>query len=572
MKRLIDVAMKREEADLVLKNARIVNVFTGELEEGDVAIADGRIAGIGSYSAKKEEDMSGKILAPGFIDTHMHIESSMMTPSHFGKAIVPYGTTTAVADPHEIANVLGVKGIDFMIKEAESVPVDFRFMLPSCVPATPFEHNGAVIDGALTAEVIGRDDIFGLGEFMNAPGVVFADGDVLTKLESAVSARKVIDGHYPSCSPDELNAYSGAGIKTDHECIDTLDALAKIKRGMYIQMREGTATRNLRDLMPIVNKNTLRRCLFCTDDKQVEDLLARGHIDNNIKIAIECGLTPIEAITIATLNAAECYDMTDRGAIAPGRLADIVVIDSFEEFNIEKVFKRGKLVAEGGKALFDAATLEDGSVKDTVHMKEMTLDDVRLPLKSGRVNVMRLLPKNVVTERVTRNVKVKDGYFEYDRDSDISKIVVAERHKNTGNIGIGLVEGYGIKGGAMALSVAHDSHNIIAIGDNDADIVAAVNEIRRVGGGMTAVSGGRVYGTLELPIAGLMSDRGIDYILETTKRLTSYATSELKVADGIEPFMSLSFLSLVVIPELKINDVGLFDYSSFSHIDMETTE
>lgn len=572
MKRLIDVAMKRKDADLVLKNAKIVNVFSGELEDGDVAVADGMIAGIGRYSGKNEIDMTGKILAPGFIDTHMHIESSMMTPSHFGKAIIPYGTTTAVADPHEIANVLGVDGIDFMIKEADSVPVDFKFMLPSCVPATPFEHNGATIDGKLTSKVILRDDILGLGEFMNAPGVVFSDDDVLMKLESANKARKVIDGHYPACSEDELNAYAGTGIKTDHECIAPEDALNKIKRGMYIQMREGTATRNLHDLLPIVNKSTLRRCLFCTDDKQVEDLLERGHINNNIKIAIEYGLSPIDAITIATLNAAECYNMTDRGAIAPGRIADIVVIDNFKDFNIEKVFKNGKLVAENGKALFEAKTLEDKDVINTVHIKDITLNDVKLPLKSGRVNVMKLLPKNVVTKLVVRNVKVKDGYFEYDENSDISKIVVAERHKNTGNIGIGLIEGYGIKGGAMALSVAHDSHNIIAIGDNDNDIVAAINEIKRVGGGMTAVSHGKIYGTLELPIAGLMSDKGIEYILETTKRLTSYATDTLKVAEGIEPFMSLSFLSLVVIPEIKINDTGLFDYNSFSYVEIEAKD
>ena len=570
MKNLIDVSMKRGEADTVLKNCTIVNVFSGTLETGDIAIVDGCIAGIGEYDAEHSIDMTGKVVCPGFIDTHMHIESSMLPPSHFAGAVIPYGTTTCIADPHEIANVAGVDGIQFMINDAKGAPVDFKFMLPSCVPATPFEHNGATIDGDLTSRILDEDRFLGLGEFMNAPGVIFADEDVLKKLESAKRVGKVVDGHYPNAGIREINAYAGTGIKTDHECVVAEDAMNKLKRGMYIQIREGSATRNLDDLIGIVNDRTLRRVLFCTDDKQVEDLLNRGHINNSIKMAIAHGISPIDAITIATLNASECYNLSDRGAIAPGRIADIVVLDSLESFNILEVYKRGKLVAKDGKGLYEAHTVYDPVVRDTVHMKDIALDDLTLHLDSNKVRVMRLLPKNVVTEQSIREVSRDDeGNFVYDANSDISKIVVVERHKATGNIGIGLIEGYGVKGGALALSVAHDSHNIIAIGDNDRDILVAINEIKRVGGGMTAVHNGEVYGTLELPIAGLMSDKDVGYILTNTRMLTSYAVDELHVSRDVEPFMSLSFLSLVVIPRLKINDSGLFDYDTFSFVPIE---
>ncbi|MDE6565898.1 MAG: adenine deaminase [Clostridia bacterium] len=565
MEKQIAVAMGLEKADLVLKGGNVINVFTGEVEVADIAISDGMIAGVGSYSGKTEVDMQGKYLAPGFIDGHLHIESTMLSPANFAKAVLPWGTTTGICDPHEIANVCGEKGVDYMIKESETVPFDAMFMAPSCVPATPYENNGATID----ADGVNRllDKCHGVGEFMNAPGVIYCDSDVMNKLRCAKERGVVVDGHYPLAGEKELNAYIGAGISTDHECVDIKDACDKLRRGMYVLVREGSATRNLRDLFPIINSKTLRRLVFCTDDRQVHDLLTIGHINNNIKIAIEMGLSPIDAITMATLNAAECYKLYDRGALSPGRIADIVVIDDLYKFNILQVYKNGQLVAKDGKALFGASVLECVDVRNTVHCKDIKEEDFALKLTSNKVRVIGIEPHNVTTKSLVKEVSVSNGV--YDFKDGLSKICVVERHKNTGNIGIGLIEGYDIKNGAIAVSVAHDSHNIIVCGDNDKDMAIAVNETKRVGGGMTAVHNGEIFDTLELPIAGLMSDRDIDYIATMTAKLNDFAYKTLNVNKEVEPFMTLSFMSLVVIPELKISDRGLFDYSSFNFVKIE---
>ena len=567
MEKLINVAMGREVADLVLKGGNIVNVYTGEIEVGDIAIVGGVIAGIGDYKGKTEIDVKGKYLAPGFIDGHLHIESTMLSPSNFAKAIVPWGTTTGICDPHEIANVCGADGVRYMINEAKTTPFDAKFMVPSCVPATPYENNGADIDSKQIDELL--KECYGVGEFMNAPGVVFCDNEVMNKLKVAKAHGVVVDGHYPLAGEKELNAYIGAGISTDHECVDVVDAIDKMRRGMYVLMREGSATRNVRDLIGIVNPRTLRRIAFCTDDRQVHDLLSIGHLNNNIKIAIELGVSPVDAITMATLNTAECYGLHDRGAIAPGKIADIVVIDDLYKFNIEKVYKNGELVAENGKALFEAKVIRDEKVLSSVHAKEITTSDIALKLKSDTIRVIGIEPHNVTTKALVRKVNVVNGEYKKLENDGFSKIVVVERHKNTGNIGVALLEGYDIKNGAVAISVAHDSHNIIACGDNDEDIALAINEIRRVGGGMTAVSCGKVYDTLELPIAGLMSDKDINYIATHTKKLNDYAYGELKVSKNVEAFMTLTFLSLVVIPEIKISDRGLFDYSKFNFVSVE---
>lgn len=565
MEKMIKVAMAEQKADLVLKGGNVVNVYTGEVEVADIAICDGYIAGVGNYSGEVEVDVSGKYLAPGFIDGHLHIESTMLSPSNFAKAILPWGTTTGICDPHEIANVCGKKGVDYMIKESKLTPFDALFMAPSCVPATPYENNGAVIDADGLNELL--DECYGVGEFMNAPGVVFRDPDVMRKLDIAKRRGVIVDGHYPLAGEKQLNAYIGAGISTDHECVDIEDACAKLRRGMYVLVREGSATKNIKDLFPIINAKTLRRLVFCTDDRQVHDLLTIGHINNNIKIAVQMGLSPIDAITIATLNAAECYKLEDRGALAPGKIADIVVLDDLYAFNVLQVYKRGVLVAEDGKALFDQKVIADGSVLNTVHIGDVTAEDLQLRLSSDTVRVMGIEPHNVTTKSLVRQVKITDGV--YDFDSGFSKICVVERHKNTGNIGIGLIEGYGIKNGAVAVSVAHDSHNIIVCGDNDRDMALAVNEIKRVGGGMTAVHNGEVFDSLELPIAGLMSNKDISYISQMTTKLNNYAHEVLGVAKEVEPFMTLSFMSLVVIPELKISDRGLFDYASFNFVPIE---
>ncbi len=565
MEKLIKVAMGLDNADLVLKGGNVINVYTGEIEVADIAIKDGYIAGVGNYCGNVEIDMKGKYLAPGFIDGHLHIESTMLSPSNFAKAVLPWGTTTGICDPHEIANVCGEKGVDYMINESKTVPFDAMFMAPSCVPATPYESNGETIDAVGLDKLL--DKCHGVGEFMNAPGVVYCDTDVMNKLKYAKQRGVVVDGHYPLAGEKELNAYIGAGITTDHECVDIVDACNKLRRGMYVLVREGSATRNLRDLFPIINNKTLRRLVFCTDDRQVHDLLTIGHLNNNIKIAIEMGLSPIDAITMATLNAAECYKLNDRGALSPGKIADIVVIDDIYKFNVLEVYKNGKLVAKDGKALFDASVIDCKDVRNTVHCKDIQESDLKLKLNSDMVRVMGIEPHNVTTKSLVQKVSVTDGV--YDFKDGLSKICVVERHKNKGNIGIGLLKDYNIKCGAIAVSVAHDSHNIIVCGDNDRDMAIAVNEIKRAGGGMTAVHNGEIFDTMELPIAGLMSDKDIDYIASKTAALNEFAINTLKVNSEVEPFMTLSFMSLVVIPELKISDKGLFDYSSFKFVDIE---
>lgn len=568
MENLIKVAMGEKKADLVLKGGNVINVYTGEIEVADIAISNGYIAGVGEYSGLKEIDMRGKYLSPGFIDGHLHIESTMLSPSNFAKAVLSWGTTTGICDPHEIANVCGEAGIDYMIEECKNTPFDGFFMAPSCVPATPYENNGANIDAEKLNSLLGK--CYGVGEFMNAPGVIYCDKDAIAKLKYAKKRGVLVDGHYPLADNKGLNAYIGAGIGTDHECVDIVDACNKLRRGMYVLIREGSATKNLRDLFPIINAKTLRRLVFCTDDRQVHDLLSVGHINNNIKIAIEMGLSPIDAITMATLNTAECYRLYDRGALSAGKIADIVVIDDIYKFNILEVYKKGELVAKNGKALFDAKVNYCAEVRDSVKCGNVTAKDFELKLNGDKVRVIGIEPHNVTTKSLVRKVSVTNGV--YDFKDGLSKICVVERHKNTGNIGIGLLEGYGIKNGAIAVSIAHDSHNIIVCGDNDEDMAIATREIKRVSGGMTVVHKGKVIDTMELPIAGLMSDKDIEYIAEKTKKLNDFAYNVLKVNRQVEPFMTLSFMSLVVIPELKISDKGLFDYKTFDFVPIDVRE
>ena len=568
MKKLIDVAMGREQADFVIKGGNVINVYTGEIEVADIAISGGYIAGVGKYDCDNVVNACGKYISPGFIDGHCHIESTMLSPVNFAMGVMPWGTTTCICDPHEIANVCGIDGVNYMVTESEKAPLDAIFMAPSCVPATPFENNGATLDSHDIESML-SSNCYGVGEFMNAPGVIYGDPEVLEKLRIAKERGVVVDGHFPCAEENSLNAYIGAGITTDHECTDIIDALSKIRRGMYVLMREGSATRNVRDLIRLITPRTMRRIVFCTDDKQVHDLANVGHIDNNIKIAISLGVSTIDAVTIATLNAAECYKLDDRGVIAPGKLADIVIIDDLDTFNILEVYKRGELVAKDGKALFSGKAEPTEAVMSSVHCALIKASDLDLKLASDKIRVIGIEPHNVCTKSLIRTVNIDNGKYKHTDGDGFSKVCVVERHKNTGNIGIALLEGYDIKGGAVALSVAHDSHNIIACGDNDEDIALAINEIRRVGGGMTAVKNGKVFDTLELPIAGLMSDRDSSYVGDYTTRLNKFAYEELCVSPEVEAYMTLSFISLVVIPELKISDRGLFDYGTFAFVPVE---
>ncbi len=564
----IGVAAGREKADLVLKGGRVINVFTEEIIDGDVAIVDGRIAGIGgSYEGNEVIDLEGRYIAPGLIDGHVHIESSLATPEQFARAIVPRGTTTIIADPHEVANVSGMEGIEYILNASESVPLDVFVMLPSCVPATDFENSGAVLEAEDLSKLINHPRVLGLGELMDYPSVIGGAERVVDKIALAHKNNKIIDGHGPLISDQELNAYVTAGVSTEHECESVEEMLNRLRLGMYILIREGSAARNLTTLVQGVSKENLRRCLFCTDDRHPGDILKDGHIDNNVRLAMECGLPALSAIRMATLNAAECYRLHDRGAVAPGYLADLIIIDNLRTFKIEKVFKEGKLVADDSLPLFEVDSLVDDRVRDTVNIGDLDIEKLKLKMESDIARVIKIAPGSLVTEHVTRKVGLKDGAFDYVRELDILKLAVIERHKATGNVGLGLVEGFELKDGAIASTVAHDSHNLIIIGDTDANIMVAAKEIEKIGGGLVVVKSGEVIGTLPLPIAGIMSDQTLGEMDSKHEKLMELAYS-VGVNKDIDPFMLLAFLALPVIPELKLTDVGLFDVVNFKFVDL----
>lgn len=568
LKELIRTANGEIKADLVLKNAFYVDVFNTVVGKGDIALCGGKIAGIGNYSGKEEIDLNGKYVIPGLIDGHMHIESTQLTLPELAKAIVAHGTTTIVADSHEIVNVLGIKGMEYLMDSAKDLPLDTVFMLPSCVPATPFENSGAVIDAEQTYTYINDSRVWGLGEFMNYPGVLNCDTEVLKKLLSAKKAGKIIDGHAPDLEGNALNAYAAAGMKTDHECAGVKDLKEKVARGMYVHLREGSATRNIRDLAPAITEGNLSRLIICTDDRHASDLLKQGHLDNNLRLLVECGVNPLWAIKIATINTALCYGLKDKGAIAPSYNADLVVVEDLKEFNALYVFKDGKLVAKDKKPLFSAKPVVPEYVIGTVNVKNLKEEDFRLKLKGDSAKVIKLIHNNVLTKKMVRKVKKSyDGVVEV-KGTNLLKLAVIERHKGTGNVGLGLIEDYGLKNGALALSVSHDSHNIIALGDDDRDMYLAVKELERLGGGMSIVSGGKVIDSLALEIAGLMSALDIAAFENKLEKMLSIAY-EMGVSRDIQPFMSLSFLALVVIPELKITDRGLFDVKNFCFTSLE---
>lgn len=567
IKKRIDIAAGRIKSSLVLKNGKIVNVFSGEIIDGDIAIEEGTIVGIGNYEGLEEIDLKGKYVSPGFIDGHVHIESSMATPSEFAKAIIPRGTTTIIADPHEIANVCGMSGIEYILESSKNIPLNVYVMLPSCVPATTFENSGAILKAEDLKQLIDHESVLGLGELMDYPNVIQGEDGILDKLVMAEG--KVIDGHGPVIKDKELNAYVVSGIRTEHECSTAEEMLDRLRLGMYILIREGSAARNLKELIKAVNQDNVGRCLLCADDKHPEDILLNGHIDHNIRLAVEAGISPVNAIRMATLNAAQCYGLKNLGAIAPGYDADIVILEDLQNFKVDAVFKKGNLVAKEHKALFTLTPEDHSKVMDTVNIKSVAEADLKIKLKSNQVHVIRLLPHSLVTKKVVREVEIEDGFFTYSDHTDILKLAVVERHKATGNIGLGLVENFKLKGGAIASTIGHDSHNLIVIGDNDGDIIAAIEEVVKVGGGITIVADGQILKTLELPIAGLMSKEPIEKINGDLGEMLEIAYEKLGVNREIEPFMTLAFLALPVIPDVKLTDMGLFDVQSFQFIDLE---
>lgn len=571
LKRLIDVAAKREPADLVIKNSQIVDVYNSSIIQGsDIAIVDGYIAGIGEYDGVKEVDASGKFAVPGFIDGHIHIESAYVSPEEIGKLMVPHGTTTIIADPHEIVNVCGMDGMNYMLDAAKKTKLDIKYMFPSCVPATPFENSGATIDSTYMEEPIKNHEILGLGEFMDYPGVVGADDEVLNKLLVAINEGKLIDGHSPSLKGSDLNAYSAAGIHTDHECSTEKEMLERLSRGFYILLREGSACHDLRELLKAVTKENSRRCLLCSDDRQPKTILEVGHIDNHLQICVEEGIDAITAIQMASLNAAECFCLSDRGAIAPGLRADIALVDDLKDFKASQVFILGEEVAKNGIYLPKVEKCDISSVRAKFHVKDFSIDKLKMNLKSDYVNVIDILPGGVLTAKGKSKITLNESAeFVYQPDQDIVKIAVIERHNNTGNVAVSLIRGYGIKSGAIAISVAHDSHNIIAIGTNDEDMAVAVERLIDQEGGIVLVNNQQVISHMPMVIGGIMTDQSGEWVNEKLIQIHKAAYDELGISKEVEPIMTLCFMSLAVIPEIKITDRGLFDVTRFSFMPNE---
>ncbi len=570
LKKLIQVASGAIKADLVIKNSKVIDVFSGEIIEGDIAICDEKIAGIGTYEGFEAFDAKGRYAAPGFIDSHIHIESSCISPEELGKMLVPHGTTTIIADPHEIANVCGIDGLNYMMEAAKGTSLSIKFMLPSCVPATPFEHSGAVIDAKKMKEPILRDEILGLGEFMNFPGVISAEESVLDKLLVAKKANKLIDGHAPGVNGLALNAYIAAGIGGDHECSSVEDMREKLSRGMYIFMREGSACHDLRTLLKGVTKENSRRCLLCSDDRQPRTILSEGHLDNHLRICVEEGLDAITAIRMATLNAAECFRLYDRGAIAPGYRADIVLLDDLTGFNVHKVWINGKLSAEQGTYCGTYKKYPIDAVKNSIHLKDFSKEKLKMKLGSNKVNVIEIIPGGVLTKKSQMTVQLDENdCFTFNQDIDVVKIAVVERHQMTGNVACGLLKGYGLKEGAIAVSIAHDSHNIIVVGTNDEEMEMAVLALQEQNGGIVLIKDQKVYERMPMPIAGLMSDQSGEWVDKKLETIHKKACLDLKVSDAIEPIMTLCFMSLPVIPEVKLTDMGLFDVNQFCFIPIE---
>lgn len=568
LEKYIKAARREVKADLVLKNATYADVFCGKLRKGDIAIAGEKIVGIGEYDGAREIDCSSLTVLPAYIDGHVHIESSQLSPEEFATLIVPRGTTAIIADPHEITNVCGTAGCDYILKASKNVPLDVMLQLPSCVPATPFETSGAVLNGKDIAENIPKESYFGLGEFMNYPGVINCDGDVLQKLEAAHSVGKIIDGHAPSVYGCELNAYLCGGISTDHECVTLNEVEEKVSKGMYVHIRHGSSTQNLGNAKAITPAN-MRRLILCTDDRHAADLKEKGHLDDALRRLVADGLDPVQAVTCATLNVAECYGLKHRGGIAPFWLADMVAVNNLKDFCAKLVIKNGKVVAENGKPLFDTSKRYlPESVLNTVHVRKMTADDFKLVINSDKAKAMTILPGGVVTGCEVVNVKSGDGDVIV-KGTDLLKLAVVERHKLTGNIGRALFKGYGFKGGAMGITVAHDSHNIILLGDDNESMAKAVNALKKIGGGMVIVNSesGEVH-SLTLDIAGLMSSRDAESLQRDSRALIETAHT-MGVKREYEAFMSLAFLSLAVIPKLKILDTGLFDVEKFAFTDIE---
>ncbi len=578
LQKRIAVAAGRDKADLVIKNGKIINVFTRDIISGDVAIVDGVFVGIGNYEGKVVIDAKDQYISPSFIDGHVHIESGMVTPAEFAKTLLPHGVTAVIADPHEIANVAGTVGIRYMLETSEHLPFDVYIMLPSSVPATEFEHSGSKLEMDELAPFLDHPRVLGLAEVMNYPAVIGGDHNMLEKIISTYNSGGKIDGHAAGLDATAINVYMTAMIRNDHESVSIEEAKDRLDRGMYLMIRQGTGAKDLENLISIVNDHNARRCLFVTDDKHLDDLFFEGSIDHNIRLAINNGLHPITAIQMASLNVAECFGLREQGAIAPGYKADFLLISDLEKLTIGQVFKNGELVANKGELVTESFTKSDhhlaqlknnrhfDSLISTVRLPHLTKEHLVISLeKDEMANIIGIIPNSLVTEHIVESADTIDGKMVPSIEKDQLKIAVIERHHLTGNIGLGIIKGLGLKSGAIATTVGHDSHNLIIAGTNDEDMLMAAKVIERQQGGLTVIKEGKILAFLPLAIAGLMSVQTRSIVIHELKQVER-ALQQIGTSDLFNPFLTLSFLALPVIPHLKITDMGLFDVNGFAHI------
>lgn len=567
---LIDMAAGRKEADLLITNCKVIDVYNQLIVDGPLAIGHGKIVGYGAdYKAKKTLDAGGGYVMPGLIDGHVHIESSSLTPPQFARCILPFGTTTIIADPHEIGNVCGLDGIRYMLEASRKTPLNVQIMLPSCVPATPFEQAGCVLEAEDLVKLINEPGVKGLGEVMDYPSVIHHDEKMMNKLWMAKDHDRVIDGHSPGVTGKDLTAYVMGGIMTDHECSTTQEMLDRIRLGQYVLLREGSTCKDLLNLLPAITPANARRCVLCTDDREPSDILETGHINKSLRLAVEHGLDPLIAVTLATLNAAECFRLKGKGAIAPNFDADLLIVKDLKSFEAKHVFVAGQEVARDGKLLIEWPDYVADTVLNTVRLPALSEQSFTLPLKTEKVNAIGVKPGSVLTTHLQIEVK-KDahGNFDVKNNPGLNKLAVIERHHATGNIGLGILANYGLKNGAIAVTVAHDSHNLVVVGDNDADMLAAVKDVESMGGGFSLCQNGKILAHLALPVAGLMSDKSAQEVADELHHMISVAKESFGINPKAHPLMTLVFMTLPVIPELKLTSTGLFDVRKYQPVEL----